>query len=164
MGGEAKGGLRQGGERSILVDGTADEGWERPSKRNALWDEAPAASALQTSPILALLPIFLAEVEATLPRPCWAQMAAETSFWWCGLLPTEQGKVVAGTCFLVAMVDGGWVEVGARLPRTVRLQMWSPLFDGLVQQRRFAMLGSLLSHSCGWWQRLRHGGSSGGLG
>ncbi|MCO5587884.1 hypothetical protein L7F22_041836 [Adiantum nelumboides] len=70
--------------------------------------------------IRALPPTFCAEVEATLPRPCGAQMVVETVLCGCGLVSIVQEGFVAETSFLVAMIAGSLVEVGARLTRKAR--------------------------------------------
>ncbi|MCO5587480.1 hypothetical protein L7F22_041429 [Adiantum nelumboides] len=156
-GGEAKGGLRQGGQRSGRVDDVADDGWDNdgwdcPLKRDALWDESPAASALRMPLIHALPPTFLAEVEATLPRPCGAQMVAGTILCGCGLSSIVQERFVAETSFLVAMIAGSLVEVGARLTRKARYQRWFPLFGALFCLGSSEPLLWLVAAVAEWWQ------------
>ncbi|MCO5552763.1 hypothetical protein L7F22_006280 [Adiantum nelumboides] len=100
--------------------------------------------------ILVLLSLFFAEVEVALPRPYWAQKVAGIDSCRGSLLSIMQ-ELVAESFFLVAMVAGSLVEAGARLT------LHSPV-STMVD---LVMLGGFLRHSCGWWQRLQDGGTSG---
>ncbi|MCO5556829.1 hypothetical protein L7F22_010382 [Adiantum nelumboides] len=106
--------------------------------------------------IHALPPIFLAEVEATLPRPRGAQMMAGTALCGCDLSSFVQEGFVEETSFLVAMIVGSLVEVGARLTRKARYQRWFPVFDVLLSS--LFCVGSseplqwLVAAIAEWWQ------------
>ncbi|MCO5590373.1 hypothetical protein L7F22_044343 [Adiantum nelumboides] len=115
MGGEASSDLRQGGKGAIQAGGAADKRWLVLSKWDLLWDEAPAALALQLMRTLTLPPVFFDKVEAASPWLCWIETSAMIDSYCCGLFTTMKGELVADAPFLVATIVGVSIVEGTRL-------------------------------------------------